>query len=57
MGAALLVIKISVVIINKLTDFDLTLYGGSFLWNFGSLTLMIGAGIGSDILKEKYKEG
>ena len=55
-GIALLVIKIGVLILNKVTDLDITLYGGSFFWNFGSLILIIGAGIGSNIVKEKFKE-
>jgi transcriptional regulator with XRE-family HTH domain len=54
-GVALMIIKIGIVILNKWTALDFTLYGGSFFWNFGSLILMIGAGIGSSVLKEKYK--
>ncbi len=56
LGIVLLIIKIGILIINKWTPFDLTLFGGSFLWNFGSLILMIGAGIGSSIVKDKFKE-
>ncbi|QGQ93895.1 XRE family transcriptional regulator [Paenibacillus psychroresistens] len=55
-GIALLVIKIGVIILKKFTDLDFTLFGGSFLWNFGALILMIGAGIGSGVVKEKFKE-
>jgi len=55
-GAALLVIKLAVLLLNKTAGTDLTLYGGKFLWNFGPLVLMIGAGIGSNILKEKYEQ-
>ncbi|MDR0136959.1 helix-turn-helix transcriptional regulator [Metabacillus idriensis] len=55
-GVALLVIKIGIVMLNKLTDLDFTLDGSSFFLNFGSLILMIGAGIGLSIVKEKYKE-
>lgn len=54
-GIALLVIKIVLIILNKFTALDITLYGGSFFWNFGPLILMIGAGIGSGVVKEKYK--
>ncbi|WP_026583392.1 helix-turn-helix domain-containing protein [Bacillus sp. J33] len=56
LGIVLLIIKIGILIINKWTPFDFTLFGGSFLWNFGSLILMIGAGIGSSIVKDKFKE-
>ncbi|MBP1994391.1 hypothetical protein [Paenibacillus eucommiae] len=38
------------------SDEDITLLGGKFLWNFGSLFLMVGAGVCSSILKEKYKK-
>jgi len=55
-GIALLIIKIGIVILNKFTPLDFTLYGGSFVWNFGSLILLIGAGIGSNIVKDKYKD-
>ncbi|HZK55798.1 MAG TPA: helix-turn-helix transcriptional regulator [Desulfosporosinus sp.] len=55
-GVALLLIRICSVILNKMTALDITLYGGSFFWNFASLVLMIGAGIGSNIVKEQYKE-
>ncbi|WP_347490207.1 hypothetical protein [Desulfoscipio sp. XC116] len=40
----------------RLTALDFTLYGGAFFWNFAPLILMVGAGIGSEVLKEKYKE-
>ncbi|QBP41967.1 helix-turn-helix domain-containing protein [Paenisporosarcina antarctica] len=55
-GFALMIIKISILLLNKFTSLDLTLYSGTFFWNFGPLILMIGAGIGSSIVKEKYKE-
>ncbi|WP_214626234.1 hypothetical protein [Paenibacillus agaridevorans] len=55
-GLALLVIKLGVLLLNKVTPLEITLYGGSFFWNFGSLFLMIAGGIGSSILKEKYKQ-
>ncbi|TDF94410.1 helix-turn-helix domain-containing protein [Paenibacillus piri] len=55
-GVALLIIKLGIIALNKFTTLDFTLYGGSFFWNFGSLILMIGAGIGSNIVKEKYKQ-
>ncbi|MBB6731583.1 helix-turn-helix domain-containing protein [Cohnella zeiphila] len=56
LGVALLVVKLGVLLLNRITPLDLTLPGGKFFWNFGSLVLMVGAGIGSGILKEKYKE-
>ncbi|WP_208589495.1 helix-turn-helix domain-containing protein [Gracilibacillus suaedae] len=55
-GAVLLILKIGILILNNFTALDITLFGGKFLWNFGPLLLMIGAGIGSNIVKEKYKE-
>ena len=54
-GAVLLVIKLAVLLLNKLASMDITLLGGSFLWNFGPLVLMIGGGVASDTLKKKYK--
>ena len=56
LGVAMLVIKLAVLFLNKATPLDIKLFGGSFLWNFGSLILMVGAGIGSGILKEKFKQ-
>lgn len=53
-GIVLMLIKLGVLLLNKLSPLDITLYGGSVLWNFGSLFLMVGAGIGSSILKEKF---
>lgn len=55
-GFAFLVIKIIIIILNKLTPLDMVLFGGSFLWNFGPLILMVGAGFGSSIVKEIYQE-
>jgi transcriptional regulator with XRE-family HTH domain len=55
-GVVLLVIKLGVLLLNKITPLDMTLLGGNFLWNFGPLVLMVGAGVGSGILKEKYKQ-
>jgi transcriptional regulator with XRE-family HTH domain len=54
-GAALLVIKIGIVLLNKFTALDFSLEGGKFLFNFGPLILMLGAGIASDALKNKYR--
>jgi len=56
-GVALLVIKIGIIVLNKVFTWDITFFGGSFLWNFGPLILMAGAGIGSGAVKDKYKEG
>ncbi len=53
-GVTLLIIKIGLVLLSKFTTLDITLSGGRFLWNFGPLILMVGAGIGSGILKEQY---
>ncbi|MEQ2527815.1 helix-turn-helix domain-containing protein [Robertmurraya yapensis] len=56
LGVALLVIKLGVFLLNKLTPLDITFVSGSFFWNFTPLILMVGAGIASGIVKEKYKE-
>ena len=56
LGAALLIIKIVFILLNKFTALDFDFYGSSFFWNFGPLILMVGAGIGSESVKEKYKE-
>ncbi|MCZ8518213.1 MULTISPECIES: helix-turn-helix domain-containing protein [Paenibacillus] len=55
-GVALLLLKLGVLLLNKTTSLEIPLLGGSFIWNFGSLILMVGAGLGSGILKEKYKK-
>ncbi len=55
-GVVLLIVKISILLLNKFTSLDFNLYGGKFFWNFGSLILMIGGGIGSSMLKEIYKK-
>lgn len=55
-GVALLLVKLGVLLLSKLTPLDVTLPGGPFLWNFGPLILMVVGGIASNILKEKYKE-
>lgn len=55
-GVALLLLKLGILLLNKFTSLDLTLYGGSLLWNLGPLVLMIGAGIGSNVVKDKYKD-
>ncbi|ALS25853.1 hypothetical protein IJ21_04210 [Paenibacillus sp. 32O-W] len=49
-------IKIGVLILNKVASLDIALLGGKFLWNFGPLILMIVGGIGSSMLKERYKQ-
>ncbi|GLX69828.1 helix-turn-helix domain-containing protein [Paenibacillus glycanilyticus] len=54
LGVALLIIKLAVLALNKLAGWELAL-GNSWLWNFGPLVLMVGAGIGSGTVKEKYK--
>lgn len=53
-GIALLVIKLVILFLNKVTALEITMFGGSFFWNFGSLILMIAGGIGSSMLKDKY---
>ncbi|MGG0717449.1 helix-turn-helix transcriptional regulator [Robertmurraya massiliosenegalensis] len=55
-GVFMLIAKLSILMINKFTALEIGLVGGSFWWNFGPLILMLGAGIGSGIVKEKYKE-
>lgn len=56
LGVFMLIAKLSILMINKFTALEIGLIGGSFWWNFGPLILMLGAGIGSGIVKEKYKE-
>ncbi|MFD0590928.1 helix-turn-helix domain-containing protein [Paenibacillus sp. GCM10027627] len=56
LGSILLVIKLGVMALDKLTALELSLPGGSWFWNFSPLFLMIGAGIGSGMVKDKYKE-
>lgn len=51
-GVAFLIIKLVILILNKVASLDITLLGGKLLWNFGPLILMVIAGIGSGILKE-----
>ncbi|MNG30463.1 hypothetical protein D3C84_1160830 [compost metagenome] len=48
--------KIGILILNKLTELDITLFGGTFSWNIGTIALMVVGGMGSNILKEKFKE-
>jgi transcriptional regulator with XRE-family HTH domain len=55
-GFALMVVKFVVFLLNRFTDLEVNLLGGSFLWNVAIFILLIGAGMGSNILKEKYKE-
>ncbi|MGM7723426.1 helix-turn-helix domain-containing protein [Metabacillus sp. Hm71] len=55
-GTALLIIKLGIFTLNKFTALDINLYGWSFFWNFGPLILMVGGGIGSGVIKEKYIE-
>lgn len=40
-GIVLLVIKLCVLFLNKVMALEITLNGGSFFWNFGSLILMV----------------
>lgn len=54
-GIVLLAIKLGVLALNKLASLEVELVGGRFFWNFSSLILMVVGGIGSGILKEKYK--
>lgn len=55
-GFAFLIIKIAAILLNKTTDLDLPLYGGTIWWNFGPLILMVLGGIVSGIVKDIYKE-
>jgi hypothetical protein len=52
----LFAIKLGTLILNKVVGLDVTLPGGKFLWNFGPLILAIVTGIGSNMLKERYKQ-
>ncbi|MBB6679799.1 hypothetical protein H4Q31_21170 [Cohnella lubricantis] len=55
-GVVLLLIKLGTLLLNRITPLDITLIGGKLIWNIGPLALMIAAGIGSGILKDKYRE-
>ncbi|MCM3720289.1 helix-turn-helix domain-containing protein [Fictibacillus phosphorivorans] len=55
-GLVLLLVKIVVLLLNKFTTLDFSLYGSHFLYNFGPLLLTVIGGIGSDQLKKSYKE-
>ncbi|MBH0160576.1 MULTISPECIES: helix-turn-helix domain-containing protein [Fictibacillus] len=55
LGVSLLIIKLGFLGLNKFTNVDSSLPGGKFLWNFGPLLFMVGGGIGSGIVKERYK--
>jgi transcriptional regulator with XRE-family HTH domain len=54
-GVLLLVTKLGVLMLNKFTAMDLVI-GSSLIWNFGPLLFMVVGGIGSGVLKDKYKE-
>jgi len=54
-GIIVLLVKIAAVIVSKVASWEVTLPGGSFIWNFGSLFLLIAGSIGSNVLKDKYK--
>ncbi|WP_282154496.1 helix-turn-helix domain-containing protein [Cytobacillus gottheilii] len=54
-GFAFLILKIGIILLNKFTALELTFMNGSFFWNFGPLLLMVGGGIGSGFVKDKYK--
>ncbi|MBW7477331.1 helix-turn-helix domain-containing protein [Paenibacillus oenotherae] len=56
LGLALMFIKIGILILNKLTELDIALFGGTFSWNIGTIALMVVGGIGSNVLKDKFKE-
>ncbi|SFE81765.1 DNA-binding transcriptional regulator, XRE-family HTH domain [Paenibacillus algorifonticola] len=55
-GIILLITKLGVLFLNKVMSWDMALFGGTFFWNFGPLILMVIGGIGSGIMKEKYKK-
>lgn len=55
-GALLWAIKLSVLGLNRFASTDITLVGGSLFWNFGLFVFMVCMGIGSGILKGKYKK-
>ncbi|NBD25132.1 helix-turn-helix domain-containing protein [Paenibacillus glycinis] len=57
LGSALLVIKLAVLMLNRLTSLEIGLVGGGFFWNFAPLLFMVVAGIGSGVVKEKYRDG
>lgn len=54
-GAALMVTKFTIFLLNISIGSDVSLPGGPWVWSIGALVLMIGGGIGSDSVKDKYK--
>jgi len=54
-GIVLLVIKLGILFLNKVIALNITLPGGKFLWNLAPLIFVIVGGIGSNMLKERYK--
>lgn len=56
LGIALMIIKIGFLILNKLAGIDITLIGGALAWNIGSIALLVVGGMGSNLLKDKFKE-
>ncbi|TLS49780.1 helix-turn-helix transcriptional regulator [Paenibacillus antri] len=56
LGVVLLASKLGVLLLNKVAGSSIPLAGGSFLWNFGPLLLMVVGGAGSSIMKDKYAE-
>lgn len=54
LGFALMIIRLAVVLLNRFTDWPVSLYGGALFWNFGPFLFLIVGAIGSNILKEKF---
>lgn len=55
-GAFLLALKLLMLLLGLFTSVAITMAGGKLLWNLGPLGLMVVGGIGSEILKKKYKQ-
>lgn len=56
LGILLLAAKLVVLALNKLAGLDIGLPGSPIVWNFVPLALMILGGIGSNELKDKFKD-
>lgn len=54
-GLVLLIIKLVVLVLDKVVGLDVPAWNDKFIWNIGPLALMVIGGIGSGALREKEK--
>lgn len=55
-GLVLTIIKLVILVLNKLGDLGIHVLNDKFIWNIVPLALMVIGGIGSGALKEKPKQ-